>query len=188
MLKYYVKHFYYTRFLILIIIIISFFSIIPLAEAAERKTYLVTAVHDGDTVSIKAKSFIGIPLKIERIRLIGIDAPELKQEPWGRRAKRHLKKLISESNWVVNVEFDVEQRDKYGRLLCYLWDKNGRLINERMLEDGYAVLYTLPPNVKYAERFTAAQKKAQSKNAGIWGKGGIKKSPEEWRKEHLKNK
>ncbi len=146
---------------------------------------MVTSVHDGDTVSIKVESFAGFPLKIERVRLIGIDAPELGQDPWGRKAKRHLKKLISESGWAVNVEFDVEQRDKYGRLLGYLWSKkNGTLINERMIENGYAVLFTFPPNVRYAERIVEYQKRAQSKGLGIWGMKGLTQNPSLWRKDH----
>ena len=173
---------YYTK-IVLIIFLITFITS-PL-YAFSGPPYVVTSVHDGDTVSIKVESFAGFPLKIERVRLIGIDAPELGQEPWGRKAKRHLKKLISESRWVVNVEFDVEQRDKYGRLLGYLWSKNGGiLINERMIEDGYAVLYTASPNVRYADRFIEAQKKAQLKSVGIWGKKGLTQNPSLWRKDH----
>ncbi len=147
--------------------------------------FRVTRVHDGDTISIRVSGFAKLPIKTERVRLIGIDAPELRQEPWGWLAKKQLKKLISESDWVVNVEFDVEQRDKYGRLLGYLWGKDGRMINETMLESGYAVLFTLPPNVKYAGRFTAVQKRAKAARAGIWSKGGlIRESPYEWRRRH----
>lgn len=175
---------YYTR--ILIIIILLLFITSPI-NAAYGKKFRVTEVHDGDTISIRIRSFAGIPLKIERVRLIGIDAPELKQEPWGRISKRYLKKLISESDWIVSVEFDIEQRDKYGRLLCYVWNKKGQLINEKMLENGYAMLYTIPPNVKYVERFIAAQKKAQLRKAGMWSNKGLKKRPEEWRREHPRN-
>lgn len=172
---------YYTRFSLIIIL---FLLITFPANAAYGERFRVTEVHDGDTISIRTKSFAGVPLKIERIRLIGIDAPELKQEPWGRLSKRYLKKLISESDWVVSVEFDIEHRDKYGRLLGYIWDKKGQLINEKMLENGYAMLYTIPPNVKYVERFIAAQKKAQTRKAGIWSNKGLRKRPEEWRREH----
>jgi micrococcal nuclease len=176
------RRFYYTK--IVLIIFLFIFITSPL-YALPGDSYLVTKVHDGDTVSIKVKSFAGFPLKIERVRLIGIDAPELRQEPWGRNAKRHLKKLISESGWIVNVEFDAEQRDKYGRLLGYLWSRNrGTLINEQMIEDGYAVLYTFPPNVRYAERFIESQKRAQSKGLVIWGSKGLAQEPAQWRKEH----
>ena len=175
------KQSYYTRIPIIICLIL-FIPFLP--DAAHAAKFRVTKVHDGDTVSIRISGFAKIPVKTEKVRLIGIDAPELKQEPWGRLSKRYLKKLVSESDWVVDVEFDVEQRDKYGRLLAYLMDKNGRMINEKMLETGYAILYTIPPNVKYTERFTEAQKKAQLCKAGIWRKGGLRKSPEQWRMEH----
>lgn len=144
----------------------------------------VTVVNDGDTVTIRYKTASRGASKTERIRLIGIDAPELKQEPWGRRAKRHLKELISNSDWLVYLELDIEQRDNYGRLLGYLWSDDKRLINEKMVVDGYALVYTFPPNVKYAERFAEAQKSARGRKAGIWSNNGLKKLPEDWRKEH----
>ena len=175
------KCFYYTRILFIIILILSgtySFASTP------GTLYHVTQVNDGNTVSIRVKSFAGIPLKIERVRLIGIDAPELRQEQWGRLAKKCFKKFIGENDWVVNVEFDVQQRDKYGRLLAYLWNRKGELINEKLLEAGYAMQSTFPPNVKYAERLAAAQKRAQQARAGIWKNGGLKETPEQWRKSH----
>lgn len=181
-IKYNMKHPHYTRvFLYVLILSCLFFSY---AFAGKEDRFRVIEVNDGDTITIRTKSILGMPTKIERLRLIGIDAPELRQDPWGRLSKRHLKKLISESDWIVSIEFDIERRDKYGRLLCYIWDKKGRLINEKMLEDGYAVLYTTTANVKYIERLIAAQKRAQQKKAGIWGKSGLKMSPKEWRKEN----
>ncbi len=181
MLEYSMKHFYYTRISGFIIL---FLSIVSLAHAVPGEPFRVTQVHDGDTVSIRVSGFAKLPLKTERVRLIGIDAPELKQEIWGMQAKRYLKKLISESDWVVHVEFDIEQRDKFGRLLAYLWGKDGKMINEKMLESGLAVLLTIPPNVKYDERFIIAQKRAEGKGAGFWSKGGLKENPYEWRKKH----
>jgi micrococcal nuclease len=181
---------YYTK---IIIIIISFLIIMYLLFTGaffdkgvtdRPEKFRVIKVHDGDTVSIRTRSFAGIPLKIERVRLVGIDTPELKQEPWGRRSARHLKKLLSESDWVVRIELDLEPRDRHGRLLVYLWDKNGRLINERMIKDGYAVVYTRPPNVKYVERFKSAQEMARAHNAGFWKRGGLKQTPEDWRREN----
>ncbi|HSB51772.1 MAG TPA: thermonuclease family protein [Dissulfurispiraceae bacterium] len=180
MVEYLMRNLYYTATTAFILPFLFF----ALAREAPGETYLVTEVTDGDSVSIKVKSFAGVPLKIERVRLIGIDAPELKQEPWGRRAKRHLKKLISESGWVVSVEFDVEQRDQHGRLLCYLWGRDGGMINEKMLGDGYAVLFTVPPNVKHAGQFAEAQKSARSKMLGIWSEGGLRESPRQWRETH----
>src|SRR5208283_929424 len=179
------KYFYYTGILFIIIILIlsvsSSFALTP------GTLYHVTQVSDGNTISIRVTSFAGIPLKVERVRLIGSDAPELKQGPWGRPAKRQLRKLIGENCWVVNVEFDLQQRDSNGRLLAYLWNKKGELINEKLLEEGYAVLYTLPANVKYIDRLAAAQKRAESARAGIWKNGGLKEPPKQWRSAHLRN-
>src|SRR5208283_3675698 len=183
MLQYFMKRLYYTR--IIHVVTLLLFTISP-AYAIPGKPFLVTEVIDGDTVSIKVRSFIGIPLKMEQVKLIGIDAPDLKQEPWGRLTKKHLKKLINDSSWVVNVELDMEQRDRHGRLLAYLWTKNGRLINEMMLEDGFVFLHALPPNVKHLEQLASAQKMAQLHKRGVWGKDGLKKSPSEWRREHPK--
>lgn len=158
-------------------------SSLPAAHAP-GSSCVVTEVNDGDTVTAGLKSLAGIAAQVERVRLIGIDAPELNQEPWGRRATRHLKRLIREGGGTVYLEFDVQDRDRHGRLLGYLWTKNGILLNERMIEDGLAVLFTSPPNVKYAERLTRAQEKAKAGARGIWGKGGLTASPSQWRREN----
>lgn len=173
------RHYYNLTFALLIILLS--FVLIKDSDAQRFERYRVTEVHDGDTVSIRTSSFVGIPFKIERVRLIGIDAPELKQEPWGRNAKRYLKKLLSENDWVVSLEFDVQRRDQYNRLLAYLWSKDGTMINEKMLSAGLAMLYTVPPNVKHLERLKRAQRTAQQQKKGIWGRGGLKLTPEQWR-------
>lgn len=173
---------------ILIFFVVFYLDTLNLYALTAGTPVVVSEVHDGDTVSIRTRSLFGITISVEKVRLIGIDAPEIKQEPWGRRAKRHLKKLINESGGVVYLEYDLDRRDKHNRILAYLWDKKGRMLNQRMLEDGYAMLYTIPPNVKYVSIFTEAQQKARQNKAGIWGKGGLKESPKEWRKENLRNK
>ncbi len=138
----------------------------------------VAAVNDGDTVTLLLNG------KRYRARLIGIDAPEMGQEPWGRLSREHLRKLLKKSNWRVAVEKDVEHRDKYNRLLVYLWSPDGQLINENMLRDGYAVLFTIQPNSKYAERFRKAQHAARESKKGIWGADGLKEKPLDYKKAH----
>jgi micrococcal nuclease len=135
----------------------------------------VVEVHDGDTVSVV------IGNKVEKVRLIGIDAPELGQQPWGIKSKNFLKDIISKSNWEVSIEFDVEKRDKYNRLLAYLKTKDGILINSLMLKHGYALLYTVPPNVKYVDVLRRAQKEARDKAIGIWSMDGLKETPSQYR-------
>lgn len=138
----------------------------------------VVAVHDGDTVSV----IIG--MKNERLRLIGIDAPEIGQGLWGIKAKNHLKELLNHSGHIATLELDVEKRDKYGRILGYLWASDKKLINLEMVRDGYAVIFTFPPNVKYVDDLRKAQDFAKKKNLGIWGKDGMNEMPGEYKRKH----
>jgi micrococcal nuclease len=166
-----------------LVIAVSVAAACPGAAGASEKgkkgdSVAVRRVNDGDTIS----AFVGS--HVEKIRLIGIDAPEVGQEPWGQLAKRHLKEMIASSSWEVMVEYDIEKRDKYGRLLAYLRTKDGRMVNREMLREGYAVIFTLPPNVKYAGEFIAAEKYARNRKIGIWSSQGIKERPAVYRREH----
>ena len=143
------------------------------AEIAAR----VVRVNDGDSVTIL------IDGRCKKTRLIGIDAPEIGQGFWGERAKRHLENILDSSRNVY-VEYDVEKEDKYGRLLVYVSMSDGRLVNAEMLRDGYAVLFTSPPNVKHMKELTSAQRQARERKLGIWGKDGLSQPPVEWRKQH----
>ena len=138
----------------------------------------VVEVNDGDTITVLWDG------RRERVRLIGIDAPELEQRPWGQKAKRYLKDLLNASQWTVSLEFDVEKTDKYGRLLSYVWTRYRRMVNVQMLGEGYAMLFTFPPNVRYVDEFRRAQDEAKRKGLGIWGRGGLRETPREYRKEH----
>jgi micrococcal nuclease len=138
----------------------------------------VIEVNDGDTVTIRMNG------KEYRTRLIGLDAPEMGQEPWGARAQEHLRKLLKEAGWQVSVETDIVQLDKYNRLLVYLWSDNKTMINEQMLLDGYAVLFTIQPNSKYVDRLRKCQAMAREKRHGIWGPDGLKERPLDYKKKH----
>jgi micrococcal nuclease len=147
----------------------------------------VIKVHDGDTVSVSFGQ------KREKIRLIGIDAPEFSQEPWGKIAKEHLRRLLGSpkrrgylnpfGSSEVKIETDVEKRDRYGRLLAYVWTKDGKCVNVEMVRDGLALLYTVPPNVKYADILRDAQREAKEAERGIWRRG-LEETPRQYRKEH----
>lgn len=139
---------------------------------------MVEKVFDGDTISAR------IGHQTEKIRLIGIDAPEMGQKPWGGKARKHLESVLTAYSWRVVIEYDVEKRDKYGRILAYLKTGDGKLVNAEMLRDGYAVLFTFPPNVKHVDELMAAQKQASERRLGIWGRNGLKQKPVEYRKEH----
>ncbi|MDH4162338.1 MAG: thermonuclease family protein [Nitrospirota bacterium] len=139
----------------------------------------VTRVHDGDTVTLS------IDGRSVRARLIGIDAPEMGQEPWGKMSRTYLKGLIREIKGRVFIETDIVPYDKYDRLLVYLWTPDRRnMLNERMIRDGYAVLFTLQPNSRYAGRFVQALESAKKSGAGIWGPEGLKELPRDYKKAH----
>lgn len=137
----------------------------------------VTKVYDGDTIGVLLNR------KEEKVRLIGIDAPEIGQRPWGKRAKEYMTGILNKSDWKVRLEFDIELRDKYNRILAYVWTKDGKMINLLMLENGFAVLFTVPPNLKYVDNLRIAQKEARQKELGIWSEKGLKERPFDYRKE-----
>ena len=138
----------------------------------------IEKVVDGDTVEATIRG------KREQIRFVGVDAPEFGQKPWGKRSRKFLEDLMSASGWQVRIEYDVEKRDKYDRILAYLWSRDNKLINEEMLINGYAVLFTFPPNVKHVERLRAAQVIARENKRGIWSRDGLKQLPSDYRREH----
>lgn len=124
----------------------------------------MTRVVDGDTIEVGRGRTVDV-------RLIGIDTPETvhPSQPvqcFGPAASRRTTKALEGD--VVRLEFDVERRDQYGRLLAYVWD-DARLFNKVLVEHGLAVVSTYPPNVKYVERFAAAQKMARRADRGLWG-------------------
>jgi micrococcal nuclease len=97
-----------------------------------------------------------------------------------RQARRALARLVPPGS-SVRLELDVAPRDRYGRELAHVWS-GSRLVNEALVLDGWAVLYTVPPNVKYAERLERAQKKARAAGAGLWQSGAFECSPADWRR------
>ncbi|MCG2721612.1 MAG: thermonuclease family protein [Thermodesulfovibrionales bacterium] len=151
----------------------------PFAGKQEEDPYVfVIAVNDGDTVSVL------LGRKKEKIRLIGIDAPEMGQQPWGEGAKNYLESILNASGQKVRIERDVEERDTYGRTLAYLWTTKGEMVNVMMVRGGYAMLYTFPPNVRYVHELTEAQTEARNARAGVWSENGLQEKPGDYRKEH----
>lgn len=128
----------------------------------------VVKITDGDTIQLEAENG-GKP---ERVRLIGIDAPETRntgkkqKHPLGAKSREYLDYLLSER--VVRLEYDVVKTDKYGRTLAYVYLKDGTFVNAKMVEEGYAQVVTYPPNVRYADLFLELQRKAREANKGLW--------------------
>lgn len=115
-----------------------------------------------------------------KVRLIGIDSPEREQGPFGSRAQQALRRMLPTGSQ-VQLEHDITLTDRYGRLLAYVW-VGATLVNEAMVRDGWAVLYTVSPNVKYAERFRRAQNEARAGGAGLWAQDGFACLPKDFRK------
>jgi micrococcal nuclease len=122
----------------------------------------VDRIVDGDTMECAGTG---------SVRLIGIDAPELSQAPFGTEASAALAGFVPPGSDVL-IESDVEARDKYGRLLVYVWYDAG-MVNWRMIRVGKAVLLTIPPNVQYAEAFAEAERRARGEKRGLWATGGF---------------
>ncbi len=136
---------------------------------------------DGDTVRVR------IGPREEAVRLIGIDSPEVPPNEraldqarrmgvslrdvleLGRRATREVASRLGPPGTRVRLELDVQKRDRYGRLPAYVWLPDGTMLNERLLREGWAVLFTVPPNVRYVERLVAAQREGRERGAGLWG-------------------
>ena len=128
---------------------------------------VVADVVDGDTLRMAGG---------ERVRLVGIDAPESVKphspvECYGREASEHLGSLLPNGSRVRLVG-DVEPRDRYGRLLAYVYRaKDALFVNAAMVRDGYAQPLTVPPNDELAPRFLAAARRARAARRGLWGRG-----------------
>ena len=134
--------------------------------------YKVVSVTDGDTFEI---NYNGTKTKV---RLIGIDTPESvhpnskKNNKYGEEASKYTKSLLEGKT--VKLEFDVSPKDKYGRLLAYVYLESGEMLNEKLLKEGYAQVATYPPNVKYVEKFKEIQKEARKNKVGFWSKDVFK--------------
>jgi micrococcal nuclease len=173
----------FTAFLITILATVALASaeFIPLLPT---KKPLVAYVVDGDTVAVR------IDRGMERVRFIGIDTPESRKNEqarlqaerserdiktimdFGRRAKDTLKGLLPKGT-ELRIEYDIQKRDKYGRLLGYVYRADNTMVNEEMILRGYAQVLTVPPNVKYVDRFKKALAKSQKEKRGLWASGGF---------------
>ena len=118
------------------------------------------------------------------MRLIGIDTPESRYNnklvrdskrsrrdidsiiEMGKEASSFTRKLVEGKK--VRLEFDIERHDRYGRLLAYVYLEDGTFVNGRIVEEGYAQVMTIAPNVKYAQTFLRLEREAREKSKGFW--------------------
>ena len=127
---------------------------------------VVTRVIDGDTVEVNING------KLRTVRYIGIDTPETKHpsktvECFGPEASRFNEELVAGRQ--VLLEKDMTDKDRYGRLLRYLWIEGVGLVNQILVENGYARVSTYPPDVKSEALLIAAEASAKAEGKGLWG-------------------
>ncbi|KFI01573.1 thermonuclease family protein [Bacillus spizizenii] len=125
---------------------------------------------DGDTIKI---SYNG---NVDTVRYLLVDTPETKKpdscvQPYGEDASKRNKELVSSGK--LQLEFDKgDRRDKYGRLLAYVY-VDGKSVQETLLKEGLArVAYIYEPNTKYIDQFRKDEQEAKSEKLSIWSRNG----------------
>ena len=127
----------------------------------------VERVVDGDTIIVRASG------RRERVRFIGVDTPESVKpntpvQCFAIEASKRTKALLPPGT-PVRLVGDVEARDRYKRLLAYVYRARDNLfVNLVLAREGYAVPYTFPPNVAHASEFVAAAAEARQTGRGLW--------------------
>lgn len=134
----------------------------PTTKVETREKAMVAKVIDGDTIELSDK---------RKVRYIGINSFEIDDKRkeikcLAQKAKEANRNLVE--NKEIEMEKDVSETDKYGRLLRYLW-VDGVMVNEELVKDGWAEVSSFPPDIKYQEKLRIEQIKAELNNLGIWG-------------------
>ncbi len=148
---------------------------VPFGRTYNYADVLVKRVVDGDTLLLESG---------ERVRLIGIDTPEMHEsnklhrdsqrsgqdirtiQALGWQSYDFTRQLVEGKR--VSLEFDLEKQDKYKRLLAYVYLKDGTFVNAEIVRQGYASLMTFPPNVKYVDLFLKLYQEARDNKRGLW--------------------
>lgn len=125
---------------------------------------IVERAIDGDTFDIAGNL---------RVRLIGVDTPERTgaDAPYGKEAADFTRNVLEGKR--VRLVLDVQERDRYGRLLAYVYLEDGTFFNELLVREGYAYVYTVPPNISHAGTFLAGQSYAMERKRGVWSEASV---------------
>jgi micrococcal nuclease len=127
------------------------------------------AVIDGDTIEVRVPGG-----HTEVVRYIGVNTPEVysleaAEEAGGRAAKALNDRLVRGKR--LELAFDVESRDRHGRLLAYVY-ADGEHVNAALVDEGYAAAAAYPPNVCFRDRFQSLERHARDLRRGLWGQPG----------------
>jgi micrococcal nuclease len=141
------------------------------------ETVLVSRVIDGDTIELEDG---------RKVRYIGINTPETSHpskgvECYGQQSKIKNIELVEKK--YVKLEKDVSETDRYKRLLRYVWLED-ELINEKLVEDGFAFASSYPPDVKRQDELKAAEVFAKENNLGLWGECDLEHQAVEFESNH----
>lgn len=127
-----------------------------------------TVIHvtDGDTIKVRLDNG-----KEEKVRMILVDTPETVHpnkpvQPFGPEASQLTKNTLSGAS--IGLELGIEERDRYGRLLAYVYLQDGSMYNKTLVEKGLARVAVYPPNTKYLDEFKALEQQAKTEKLGIW--------------------
>lgn len=136
------------------------------AESTTGNT-IVTRVIDGDTLWVLVNE------KTEKVRLIGVDTPETvdPRKPvqcFGKEASDFTKALLLNKQIILEADLSQGDRDKYGRLLRYVFLNDGTLVNQKIIADGYGHEYTYRIPYKYQTEFKTAEQFARTREQGLW--------------------
>lgn len=142
-------------------------SLINAIDSDRSEYFSVDRVIDGDTIVIDG------PDAPERVRLIGIDTPEKHhpQKPvqcFAQAASDHLSQLIGRQQVRLEPDPTNQDRDRYGRLLRYVYTEDGTFLNAKQIEDGYGFAYLTYPTV-HMEEFLRLERAAREAERGLWG-------------------
>jgi micrococcal nuclease len=138
----------YTIFLLSVVLLVVVFH--PAFRGIRVKE-----VTDGDTIVLKDG---------EVVRYIGIDTPE-QDHPFCREATQANREMLEAGK--IRLEYDRDRRDRYGRILAYVW-VDTLMLNAELIRRGLASVYLFSPNLTYRQRFVELQREARLKKAGIW--------------------
>jgi len=133
-------------------------------QSHQNLTGTVVRVVDGDTIHVRVNG------RIEKVRYIGVNTPETHhptkgEEPGGREATEVNRRLVEGKT--VSLELDVQERDRYGRLLAYVY-VGDTMVGAELVRLGYAQVMTIPPNVRHQELFGKLERQARETERGLW--------------------